>query len=59
MSVIIILLIASVTVAALFLVAFIWSVKDGQYDDEIAPAVRILFDDQPVSILKEPDTKPD
>ena len=59
MSVIIILLIASVSVAALFLVAFIWSVKDGQYDDEIAPAVRILFDDQPVSILKEPDTKPD
>lgn len=59
MSVIIILLIASVSVAALFLVAFIWSVKDGQYDDEIAPAVRILFDDQPVYIPKEPDTKPD
>jgi cbb3-type cytochrome oxidase maturation protein len=59
MSVIIILLLASVSVAALFLIAFIWSVKDGQYDDEIAPAVRILFDDQPVSILKEPDTKPD
>ena len=59
MSVIIILLIASVSVAALFLVAFIWSVKDGQYDDEIAPAVRILFDDQPVPVIKEPDTKPD
>lgn len=59
MSVIIILLIASVSVAALFLVAFIWSVRDGQYDDEIAPAVRILFDDRPVSILKEPDTKAD
>ncbi len=45
MSVIIILLIASISVAALFLAAFIWSVKNGQYEDEVAPAVRILFDD--------------
>lgn len=45
MSVIILLLVASISVASLFLFAFIWSVKDGQYDDEIAPAVRILFDD--------------
>lgn len=47
MSVIILLLIASISVASLFLFAFIWSVKDGQYDDEIAPAVRILFEDKP------------
>lgn len=47
MSVIILLLIASISVAALFLAAFIWSVRAGQYDDEIAPAVRILFDDTP------------
>ena len=59
MSVIIILLIASVSVAALFLMAFIWSVKDGQYDDEVAPAVRILFDDLPAPIVKEPDTRLD
>lgn len=49
MSVIILLLIASISVAALFLAAFIWSVRAGQYDDEIAPAVRILFDDAPAS----------
>ncbi len=47
MSVIIILLIASISVAALFLVAFIWSVKNGQFRDEVSPAVRILFEDKP------------
>lgn len=47
MSVIIILLLASITVAALFLAGFIWSVKTGQYDDDISPSIRILFDDKP------------
>jgi cbb3-type cytochrome oxidase maturation protein len=53
MSVIILLLIASISVAALFLAAFIWSVRAGQYDDEVAPAVRILFDDAPAAKTKE------
>ncbi len=47
MSVIIILLITSISVAALFLVAFIWSVKSGQYDDEISPPMRMLLADTP------------
>jgi cbb3-type cytochrome oxidase maturation protein len=47
MSAIIILLLASISVAALFLGAFIWSVRSGQYDDEFSPAQRILFDDKP------------
>ena len=47
MSVIILLLFASISVAALFLIAFIWSVKNGQYTDEVSPAIRILFDDKP------------
>jgi cbb3-type cytochrome oxidase maturation protein len=46
MSVIIILLIASITVAAFFLAAFLWSVRKGQFDDEVSPPVRILFDDK-------------
>ncbi|HCT22500.1 MAG: cbb3-type cytochrome oxidase assembly protein CcoS [Chitinophagaceae bacterium] len=46
MSVIIVLLLASISVAGLFLAAFIWSVKNGQYDDEASPPVRILFDDK-------------
>lgn len=44
MSVIFLLLIASISVAAIFLCAFLWSVKSGQYDDETSPPVRILFD---------------
>jgi len=47
MSVIFILLIASILIAALFLGAFLWSVKSGQYDDEKSPPLRILFDDKP------------
>jgi cbb3-type cytochrome oxidase maturation protein len=45
MSVIIILLIASITVAAIFLGAFLWSVRKGQFDDQVSPPVRILFED--------------
>ena len=44
MSAIIILLIASISVAGLFLGAFIWSVRNGQFDDEFSPPQRILFD---------------
>ncbi|MBK9794737.1 MAG: cbb3-type cytochrome oxidase assembly protein CcoS [Sphingobacteriales bacterium] len=45
MSVIIIMLIGSLIIAGGFLVAFLWSVKDGQYEDEYSPAHRMLFDD--------------
>jgi cbb3-type cytochrome oxidase maturation protein len=44
MSAIVILLIASISVAALFLGAFIWSVRNGQFDDDFSPPRRILFD---------------
>lgn len=47
MSVIIILLAASIAVAALFLAAFLWGVKSGQFEDDYSPASRILFDDKP------------
>ncbi|MEN9686937.1 MAG: cbb3-type cytochrome oxidase assembly protein CcoS [Bacteroidota bacterium] len=58
MSVIVILLIASIAVAALFLAGFIWSVKTGQYDDEISPAMRILFEEKPEKQLEEKPVKP-
>ena len=45
MSVIIILIIASLTVASGFLVAFIWSINQGQFEDDVSPSIRILFDD--------------
>ena len=46
MSVIILLIIISILVAGGFLFAFLWSVKDGQYDDDTTPGIRMLFDDQ-------------
>lgn len=48
MSVIIILLLVSIGIAGSFLIAFLWSVKDGQFDDQESPAHRILFDKGPV-----------
>jgi cbb3-type cytochrome oxidase maturation protein len=47
MSVMILLIAASIIVAVGFLVAFLWSVKDGQYDDDVTPSIRMLFDDHP------------
>ncbi len=47
MSVIFILLIVSVTVAGIFLFAFLWGVRGGQFEDDYSPASRILFDDAP------------
>ena len=51
MSVIILLIIFSVIVATAFLIAFIWAVRSGQFDDTKSPSVRMLFD--------EPEKKPD
>jgi cbb3-type cytochrome oxidase maturation protein len=51
MKVIFFLILASLVVAIGFLTAFIWAVKDGQFDDDYTPSVRILFDD------KKPESK--
>jgi cbb3-type cytochrome oxidase maturation protein len=54
MSVLIILIIISVLVAGGFLIAFLWSVKTGQMDDDYTPSVRMLFDDE---LKKSPKNK--
>lgn len=46
MIIVVALIIISLIVAGSFLVAFIWAVKSGQYEDDYSPAVRILFDDE-------------
>ena len=48
MSVVFVLVFAAIIMAGAFLIAFIWSVKNGQYEDTYTPSVRILFDDPPV-----------
>jgi cbb3-type cytochrome oxidase maturation protein len=45
MSVIWVLVGFSIVVALGFLVAFIWAVRSGQYDDKYTPSVRILFEE--------------
>ncbi|MBX7041926.1 MAG: cbb3-type cytochrome oxidase assembly protein CcoS [Ignavibacteria bacterium] len=45
MSVILVLIGASLIVATGFLVAFVWSVRNGQYEDRYTPSVRMLFEE--------------
>lgn len=54
MSVIYMLLAISIVVAVIFFVAFIYSVRQGQYDDPYTPSVRILFEDE---LVKEQKNK--
>ncbi|NLN24441.1 MAG: cbb3-type cytochrome oxidase assembly protein CcoS [Bacteroidetes bacterium] len=54
MTIIYMLLAVSVLVAVIFFVAFIYSVKSGQYDDTYTPSVRMLFDDE---LVKEYTSK--
>ncbi|CAN5362429.1 hypothetical protein BH11BAC2_BH11BAC2_19330 [soil metagenome] len=58
MKVIIILIAISLFVAIGFLMAFIWSVKNGQYDDDVSPAVRILFEDEKPTELTSTEKPP-
>ena len=37
----------SLLAALIFLAAFIWAVRSGQFDDNETPAMRVLFDDEP------------
>jgi cbb3-type cytochrome oxidase maturation protein len=43
----------SLFVALIFLGAFIWAVRTGQFDDNETPSIRALFDDDTL----EDDTK--
>lgn len=43
---VIVLISVSVIVATAFLIAFLWAVKSGQYDDRYTPSVRMLFDNE-------------
>ena len=53
MSVIYVLLIISLAVALVFFIAFIRSVRSGQYDDSYTPSIRMLFEDE----LVDPEKK--
>jgi cbb3-type cytochrome oxidase maturation protein len=46
-TIIFLLIAASTIVALIFLAAFTWAVKSGQFEDDHSPAVRILGDHLP------------
>lgn len=46
MSVIYLLILFGLVVALLFLGAFFWAARNGQFDDMYTPSVRMLFDDK-------------
>lgn len=53
MSALFILVIASILVAGGFLGAFLWSVRDGQYDDQLGASWRSIYDDEPLAGAKQ------
>ena len=53
MSVIYVLLTISIIIAVIFFIAFIVSVRSGQFDDSYTPSVRMLFEDE---LVKEHST---
>lgn len=46
MEILYLMIICSVSLAVVFLIIFIISVKSGQFDDNESPAVRILLEDK-------------
>ena len=49
MSVLFLLIPLSIVLAGMFLWAFVWAVRSGQYDDTHTPSMRALLDDAPVT----------
>lgn len=52
MQIIVFLIVISLIIAGGFLFAFFWAVKDGQYEDDYTPSMRILLEDD---MLQEGD----
>lgn len=55
MKIVFLLILFSLLLAAGFLLVYLWAARNGQFDDDYTPAIRILFDD-PVPDPTLPDT---
>jgi cbb3-type cytochrome oxidase maturation protein len=53
MTVLIILIFASLALAAVFLLGFIWAVRSGQFEDVCTPSMRVLTEES----LKMPNVE--
>lgn len=47
------MLIVSLIIALFFLVSFFWATKNGQFDDDYTPSVRILYEDESAHIKNQ------
>lgn len=45
MKIILLLILVSLLIAVGFLIAFLWAVDSGQYEDDYTPSIRMLFDE--------------
>ncbi|HTO38904.1 MAG TPA: cbb3-type cytochrome oxidase assembly protein CcoS [Brumimicrobium sp.] len=54
MGIIYVMLFVSLLIAMLFLGAYLWATKSGQFDDDYTPSVRMLFDD---GVIKKEEEK--
>lgn len=48
---------ASLLLAIGFLMAFIWSVRSNQYEDDYTPSIRMLFDNKKKQVAKQESTE--
>jgi cbb3-type cytochrome oxidase maturation protein len=56
MSVLVLLIAAGGAVASGFLMAFVWAVRSGQFDDMWTPAVRVLLDARTTSPVERAES---
>jgi len=57
MSVLVLLIFASLAMAATFLAAFIWAVRSGQYEDTQTPSLRVLVEEPTAPRSQFPSNK--
>ncbi len=59
MDILYLMIICSVSLAVIFLIIFIISARNGQFEDDESPAVRILLDSEIIKedVSKEADSK--
>ncbi len=57
MDILYLMILCSVSLAAVFLVVFIIYARKGQFEDDESPAVRILFDSDEIKEKDESDDK--
>jgi cbb3-type cytochrome oxidase maturation protein len=53
MKIMLFLILVSLTVAAGFLLAYLFAARNGQFDDDCTPAIRMLFDDTVSDEIKQ------